>query len=87
MGGFIPGIRPGESTAKHLGYILHRVLPFGALFLSLIAITPSLIQSLTSITAFSFLVGGTSVIILVSVVLDSKKQIQAQLEMREYESL
>ncbi len=86
MGGFVPGIRPGESTAKHLKYVLNRVLPFGALFLSLIAIMPSLIQAITKITAFSFLIGGTSIVILVSVVLDVKKQIQTQLEMRDYES-
>jgi len=86
MGGFVPGIRPGESTAKYLKHVLNRILPFGALFLSLIAIMPSLIQAVTKITAFSFLIGGTSIIILVSVVLDIKKQIQSQLEMRDYES-
>ena len=86
MGGFVPGIRPGESTAKYLKHVLNRILPFGALFLSLIAVMPSLIQAVTKITAFSFLIGGTSIIILVSVVLDIKKQIQAQLEMRDYES-
>jgi len=86
MGGFVPGIRPGESTAKYLKHVLNRVLPFGALFLSLIAVMPSLIQSVTKITAFSFLIGGTSIVILVSVVLDTRKQIQSQLEMRDYES-
>ena len=86
MGGFVPGIRPGESTAKYLKYVLNRVLPFGALFLSLIAVMPSLIQTVTKITAFSFLIGGTSIVILVSVVLDTRKQIQSQLEMRDYES-
>jgi len=86
MGGFVPGIRPGESTAKYLKHVLNRVLPFGALFLASIAIIPFFIQLVTKITAFSFLIGGTSVIILVSVVLDVKKQIEAQLEMRDYES-
>ena len=86
MGGFVPGIRPGESTAKYLKHVLNRVLPFGALFLASVAIIPFLIQLVTKITAFSFLIGGTSVIILVSVVLDVKKQIEAQLEMRDYES-
>ena len=86
MGGFVPGIRPGESTSKYLKHVLNRVLPFGALFLASIAIIPFFIQLVTKITAFSFLIGGTSVIILVSVVLDVKKQIQAQLEMRDYES-
>ena len=87
MGGFIPGIRPGEFTAKYLKHVLNRVLPFGALFLSMIAIVPSFVQIITKITAFSFLIGGTSIIILVSVVLETKKQIQTQLEMRDYESL
>ncbi len=86
MGGFVPGIRPGESTAKYLKHVLNRILPFGALFLSVIAIMPSLIQVLTGITVFNFLVGGTSIIILVSVVLETKKQIETQLEMRSYES-
>ncbi len=86
MGGFIPGIRPGKETAKHLEFILNRVLPFGALFLSLIAIMPTLVQAVTGITAFDFLIGGTSIIILVSVVLDFKNEIESQLEMRNYET-
>jgi preprotein translocase subunit SecY len=86
MGGFIPGIRPGKQTAKHLQFILNRILPFGALFLSLIAVMPSLVQAVTGITAFNFLIGGTSIIILVSVVLDIKQQVEAQLEMRNYQS-
>jgi preprotein translocase subunit SecY len=87
MGGFIPGIRPGSSTAKYLSYILHRVLFIGALFLGLIAVMPSIIQGLTRITAFGFLIGGTSLLIIVAVVLDTIKQINAQLQMREYETI
>ncbi|UZE93539.1 MAG: preprotein translocase subunit SecY [Candidatus Nealsonbacteria bacterium] len=86
MGGFVPGIRPGKSTAKYLNFILNRILPIGALFLALIALMPSIIQGMTKITAFSFLIGGTSIIIIVSVVLETIKQIQAQLEMREYDT-
>jgi preprotein translocase subunit SecY len=86
MGGFVPGIRPGESTAKFLSFVLNRILPIGALFLALIALMPSIVQAITTITAFSFLMGGTSVIIIVSVVLETMKQIQSQLEMREYDS-
>jgi preprotein translocase subunit SecY len=85
-GGFIPGIRPGESTAKHLKYTLNRILPLGALFLSIIAIMPSIVQAITKIEAFIFLVGGTSVLILVSVALETIRAINAQLEMREYET-
>jgi len=86
MGGFVPGIRPGKSTAHFLNFILNRILPFGALFLALIALMPSIVQSITNITVFSFLIGGTSLIIIVSVVLETIRQIQSQLEMREYES-
>lgn len=86
MGGFIPGLRPGKATAEYLSYVLYRVLFFGALFLGLIAISPSLIQAFTKVGAFSFLVGGTSVLILVSVALDTFERLKSELEMREYES-
>ena len=86
MGGFVPGIRPGESTAKFLEFVLNRILPIGALFLGLIALMPSIIQAITQITIFSFLIGGTSIMIIVSVVLETMKQINAQLQMREYET-
>ena len=86
MGGFVPGIRPGNSTAKHLNHVLNRVLPIGALFLSLIALMPSIVQNLTQIIVFSFLIGGTSIIIIVSVVLETMRQLQAQLEMRDYDT-
>ncbi len=86
MGGFVPGIRPGKSTADFLSFVLNRILPIGALFLSSIAIMPSIIQGITKITAFGFLIGGTSIIIIVSVVLETIKQIQSQLEMREYDT-
>ncbi|PJB99697.1 MAG: preprotein translocase subunit SecY [Candidatus Nealsonbacteria bacterium CG_4_9_14_0_8_um_filter_35_12] len=87
MGGFIPGIRPGTSTASYLSRILNRILLIGALFLGLIAIMPSVVGRITKIVAFQFLIGGTGVLIIVSVVLDTLRQINAQLEMREYETL
>jgi preprotein translocase subunit SecY len=86
MGGFVPGIRPGESTANFLYYILNRVLLFGALFLGTIAIMPSIIGGLTGVMVFQFLLGGTALLIIVSVVLDTMKQINAQLQMRDYET-
>jgi preprotein translocase subunit SecY len=86
MGGFIPGIRPGESTAHFLSYILNRVLLIGAIFLGLIAVAPSVIASLTHVTAFRFLIGGTSLLIVVSVVLETMRQINAQLQMRAYDT-
>lgn len=86
MGGFIPGIRPGAPTAHFISYILNRVLLVGALFLGTIAVLPSIVGGATGVHAFRFLVGGTSLLIVVSVVLESTRQIKAQLEMREYES-
>ena len=86
MGGFVPGIRPGESTASFLHYILNRVLMLGALFLGLIAVLPSIIGGATGITSFSFLIGGTSLLIVVSVVLETMRQVNSQLQMREYDT-
>jgi len=86
MGGFIPGIRPGKSTADFLTYVLHRVLFVGALFLGTIALLPSIIQAITDVRQFSFLIGGTSLLIIVAVVLETVQQIKAQLQMREYET-
>lgn len=86
MGGFIPGIRPGTPTANFLYYILNRILLIGALFLGGIAVMPSIIQGVTGITAFQFLVGGTSLLIVVSVVLETMRQIRSQLQMREYDT-
>jgi len=85
MGGFIPGIRPGQNTADYLKSVLNKVLVIGATFLGLIAVMPSIIQAFTGIKQFSFLIGGTSILIIVSVVLETMKQINAQLEMREYD--
>jgi len=87
MGGFVPGIRPGESTAHFISYILHRILFIGATFLGTVAIMPYFIQGTTGVTTFGFLVGGTSLLIVVAVVLDTIKQINAQLQMREYETI
>lgn len=86
MGGFIPGVRPGESTANFLTYVLNRLLLIGALFLGSVAVLPSIVQGTTNIPAFNFLIGGTSLLILVSVVLETLKQIRAQLQMREYDT-
>jgi len=86
MGGFIPGIRPGTPTADYLHYILNRVLLVGAIFLGLIAIMPQIVGSATGIGTFSFMIGGTSLLIAVSVILETMRQIKAQLQMREYET-
>ncbi|MFA5310631.1 MAG: preprotein translocase subunit SecY, partial [Candidatus Paceibacterota bacterium] len=86
MGGFVPGIRPGENTAQYLQGILNRVLVIGASSLGIVAILPSIVQGATGVQQFSFLIGGTSLLIVVSVALETMKQIDSQLEMREYDS-
>lgn len=86
MGGYIPGIRPGQSTANFMFFILNRVLLIGALFLGLIAIMPQIVGAITGVQVFQFMVGGTSLLIVVSVILETLRQIRAQLQMREYET-
>lgn len=82
-GGFIPGIRPGTSTANYLNYILTRITLAGAVFLGLIAILPSLARNLTGVT--TMMLGGTGILIVVSVVLETTKQLESQLVMRSYD--
>ena len=82
-GGFIAGIRPGDSTSEFLGKIISRITFSGALFLGIIAILPNITQIVTGIQALS--IGGTSLLIVVAVALDSTRQINSQLIMREYE--
>jgi len=82
-GGFIPGIRPGKPTAEYLNYILNRITLAGALFLGAIAILPSIAQSMTDITSLTL--GGTSILIVVSVILETSKQLEALLVMRNYD--
>lgn len=85
-GGFVPGIRPGRSTAEFLHKILYRILFLGAVSLGLIAVMPSIIQHFTpDIKELRFLIGGTSLLIVVSVVLETWRQLKAQMEMREYD--
>lgn len=84
QGGFIPGIRPGKPTAQYLQYIISRVILVGALFLAVIAILPLLMQQLTGTQALAL--GGTSILIVVSVVIETLGQIEAQLTMHEYEA-
>lgn len=84
-GGFISGIRPGESTALILSKIISRLTLSGAVFLGLIAILPNITQMLSGITILA--IGGTALLIVVSVALESVKQINSQLTMREYEEI
>ncbi len=82
-GGFIPGIRPGAATASYLNYILTRITLAGALFLGLIAVLPSIARQASGVS--TLLVGGTGVLIVVSVVLETVKSLEAQLVMRNYD--
>ncbi len=83
QGGFIPGIRPGRQTAEYLSYVTNRIILAGALFLGTIAILPNLIQRFTNVS--TLIVGGTSLLIVVSVVIETVKQIESQLIVRDYE--
>ncbi len=86
MGGFIPGIRPGEATAQFIHRILYRVLFVGAIFLGLIAVMPSIVQGVSGVETFGFLIGGTAILIVVNVVIETWRQIKSQIEMKEYEN-
>ena len=82
-GGFVPGYRPGQTTSKYLVSTSSKVTLFGALFLGMIAILPIIMQQFTGITTFA--IGGTSILIMVSVAIETMDTIEAQLIMREYE--
>ena len=81
-GGFVPGFRPGRPTAEFLGKVLSRLTFFGAIYLGIVAILPIIVENATSITNLS--IGGTSVIIVVGVALETVKMIEAQMLMRHY---
>ncbi len=84
QGGFIPGVRPGKETAEYVGTILSRITLTGAIFLGLIAVLPFVIEHLTNIQTLA--IGGTSILIMVSVVLETMRQIRAQLLTRTYDN-
>jgi preprotein translocase subunit SecY len=83
QGGFIPGIRPGPPTEKYLAKVLNRITLPGALFLAAIALTPLVVFAVWDISQFPF--GGTALLITVGVALETMKQIDSQLMMRNYE--
>ncbi len=83
-GGFIPGIRPGERTAEHIDYVLTRVTVVGAAYLALVCLLP---EMLVSYAAVPFYLGGTSLLIVVSVTMDTVAQVQGHLLAHQYEGL
>jgi len=83
QGGFVPGIRPGTATAEYLGSVIGRVTLFGAVFLGVIAVLPFVLQNVTNIQSLTL--GGVSIMIAVSVVIEIMKHVEGQLSMRHYE--
>ena len=83
-GGFVPGIRPGTQTAHFLNFVMTRITLVGALFLGIIAIFPTIAKSATGVQ--TLLLGGTGILIVVSVILETVKSIEAQLVMKNYDT-
>jgi preprotein translocase subunit SecY len=81
-GAFIPGVRPGEPTARYLSNIVGRITMVGAVFLGFVAVLPFVMQAITGNAGLA--IGGTSLLIVVSVVIDLIKKVNAQVSMREY---
>ena len=81
-GAFIPGVRPGQPTAEYISTVLTRITMVGAIFLGLIAVLPLVLRAVTGLTYLA--IGGTALLIVVSVVLDIAKKVDAQISMREY---
>ncbi len=81
-GAFIPGTRPGDATTNYLATIVTRITLVGSLFLGVVAVLPLIIRTTTGITAFA--IGGTSLLIVVSVVIDLVRRVSAQISMQEY---
>jgi len=85
QGGFIPGIRPGSETAGFLSYTIGRLTFIGAIFLALIAVLPNILKTTTGIE--TLVIGGTSILIVVSVIIETSRQLSGQLSMRRYDTI
>lgn len=83
QGGYVPGIRPGKNTSEYLYRIMNRITLTGSLFLGLIAVLPLIIKAFSGISSMA--IGGTSILIVVSVVIETVKQVESQMVMRDYE--
>ncbi|MCS6761287.1 MAG: preprotein translocase subunit SecY [Candidatus Devosia symbiotica] len=83
-GGFIPGIRPGERTAQHIDYVLTRITVVGAVYLTVVALIPEIMHNQLAVSQF---IGGTSLLIVVTVTIDTVSQIQSHLIAQQYEGL
>jgi preprotein translocase subunit SecY len=85
--GFIPGVKPGQPTADYIGTIMDRITLPGAVLLAFVGILPGIAQRLGVTQNFSMFFGGTSLLIMVGVILDTLQQIETQLLMRQYDGL
>lgn len=83
QGGYVPGVRPGNATAEFLGRVINRITLSGSIFLGTIAVLPLVVKGVTGLSALS--IGGTSILIVVSVVIEMVKQVEGQMVMRDYE--
>jgi preprotein translocase subunit SecY len=86
-GGFIPGVKPGKKTAEFIDGVMSKITLPGSLFLGLVAIMPALVSQIGISQQFAQFYGGTSLLILVGVVLDTLQQIESHLLMRHYDGL
>jgi preprotein translocase subunit SecY len=84
-GGFVPGIRPGESTEKFFASIVNRITLWGAIFLGFVAVLPIIVQAITGIAVLT--ISGTAILIVVAVALETMRQVDSQLTVREYEGI
>ena len=86
-GGFIPGVRPGKPTSTYLDFVATRIVFIGALYISFIAVLPNFVMYIFNVPSYSLasLFGGTTLLIMVGVVLDTMKQIEGQLLIRHYD--
>ncbi len=84
-GGFVPGIRPGESTEKFFGTVVNRITFWGAAFLGLVAVLPIAVESITGVAVLT--ISGTAILIVVAVALETMRQVDSQLTVREYEGI
>ena len=85
--GFIPGVKPGQPTSDYIGAIMDKITLPGAIFLALVGILPGFAQKLGVTGQFSSFFGGTSLLIMVGVILDTLQQIESHLLMRHYDGL
>lgn len=85
QGGFVPGVRPGHPTSDFLMRVTNRIIPAGAIFLAVIAVLPLILQQTTG--SQSLVIGGTGLLIIVSVIIETVNMINSQITMREYETL